>query len=118
MAEGEICVPEEILNGRPTVKELTQYASNGANPNRIGHSTLLGLADVQSQSLEDIVNQPGGSIDKMTKVYSLWIKTSENPTRREVLKALKSKAAENYRLAREYEIYLSNMRIDPSSRRL
>ena len=55
MAEGEICVPKEILNSRPTVQELTRYATDGFDAYVIG--SLLGLADVQKQRFARIIKE-------------------------------------------------------------
>ena len=89
---------EEILEEKPTLKELCEYI-------RIGDAWYqLGIQlDVDHRSLDDIHMVPKDYIYKTARMFALWLSTNSHATRRQVIDALKREAVKQIAIAYEYE---------------
>ena len=89
---------EEILEEKPTLKELCEYI-------RIGDAWYqLGIQlDIDHRSLDNIHRLSGDYIYQTTKMFALWLTTNSHGTRRQVIDGLKREAVKQIAIAYEYE---------------
>ena len=93
-------VTSDFLNGKPTVDELCQYVTISTKWYKFGR--LLHLDT--STDLDNIDQQYKDDDDsKVLKMLELWLSTSPNPTRREIIDTLLNPVINECVLAEKYK---------------
>ena len=89
----------DFLNGKLTVDELCQYVTIGTKWYKFGRLLKLDT----STDLDHIDQQYKDDDDsKVLKMFELWLSTSPNPTRREIIDTLLNPAINESVLAEKY----------------
>ena len=92
---------DKNLKSKPTLAELLEYVRTNRWEN-VG--VQLGLDDT---SLEAIRCENNHNIDDCRKgMFRLWLFSHSNPTRKQLLDALKKKSVAEFEIASTYEKYL------------
>ena len=87
----------QLLNGKPTLPELTKYVRIGSNWHLFG--TLLGL---DSEDLNGINLLQNEDVHHRTmKMFELWLNVNPEATRKQILDTLRENSFN--RIADEYE---------------
>ena len=95
-------LPEEILDDKPTILELTNHVTDGVNPHLMGVS--LGLADDQQQRFDGIIRRTNiDEVQRLSEIYNLWLNTCLHPTRRAIIDILENSKIGNYSLCQKYK---------------
>ena len=89
---------EELLEEKPTLDELCEHILVGGKWYQLG--VLLKL---NPKKLDDIHRLPDDFTYKTTKMFELWLDTTPNATRKQVLDALRKNVIEEITVARAYE---------------
>ena len=86
------------MDGRPKLSELQESVRTPKWYN-------LGLQlDLEDNVLEEIAKQNGRDVDDCRRaMFSLWLRTSSKPTRKQLLYALRTKSVAEIPIADEYE---------------
>ena len=89
----------DFLNGKPTVDELCQHVTISTKWYKFGRLLKLDT----STDLDNIDQQYKDDDDsKVLKMFELWLSTSSNPTRREIIDTLLNPAINESVLAEKY----------------
>ena len=94
---------ESKLEEKPDLDELIQHVRVGSNWYSLG--VLLKLDKIK---LNDISKMTGGSDFKASQMFQLWLRTSPNATRRQVIDALKKEPIKEMTVAANYEEILQS----------
>ena len=89
---------EELLEEKPTLDELCEHILIGGKWYQLG--VLLKLS---AKKLEDIHKLPDDSTYKTTKMFELWLNTTPDATRKQVIDALRKNVIEEITVAHVYE---------------
>ena len=95
---------EEILNEKPSLAELCEHVSISTKWYHMGVQLKL-----NNRRLKEIDKLPVDVMDKMTKMYELWLATNPQASRRQILDVLRRKAIEEITLAHQYETKLREL---------
>ena len=95
---------EDILNGKPSLDELCEHVCISDNWFQMGIMLKL-----NSRKLNDIEQQQGDGVHKMTKMFEHWLKTNPNASRRQIVETLKMDGIEEITLAQNYEMHLKEL---------
>ena len=95
---------EEILNERPSVAELCEYVPISTKWYQMGVQLKL-----NTRRLKKIEKLQINVMDKVTKMYEVWLDTNPQATRRQIVDTLRKKSIEEMTLAREYETKLRDL---------
>ena len=90
------------LDQRPTVAELTQHANVGTKWRQVGIQLKLspGRLDAIDVECKDIDT-------KLSKMYQLWLSTTPNATRIQLLQVLRLSSIAEHTIASQYEVFCS-----------
>ena len=88
----------DFLTGTPTVDELHQHVTISTKWYKFG-----GLLKLNTSDLDNIDQQYKDDDSKVLKMFELWLSTSHNPTRREIIYTLLNPAINESALAKKYE---------------
>ena len=88
----------DFLNGKPTVDELYQYVTISTKWYKFGELLKLDT----SGDLDNIDQQYKDDDSKVLKMFELWLSTSPNPTRREIIDTLLNPVINESVLAEKY----------------
>ena len=97
---------EEVLNERPSLAELCEYVPISIKWYQMGIQLEL-----NTRRLKEIEKLQIDVMDKMTKMYEVWLDTNPQATRRQIVDTLRKKAIEEMTLAHEYETKLRELYI-------
>ena len=97
MAERNISF-EERLKEKPALDELCEHIHIGGKWYQFGI-----LLKLDSKKLDDIRRQPDDFTYKTLKMFELWLDTSPDATRRQVIDILKKEVIEENTVAHKYE---------------
>ena len=95
---------EEILNERPSLAELCEYVPISTKWYQMGIQLEL-----NTRRLKEIEKLQIDVMDKMTKMYEVWLETNPQATRRQIVDTLRKKSIEEMTLAYEYETKLREL---------
>ena len=95
---------EEILNERPSLAELCEYVPISTKWYQMGIQLEL-----NTRRLKEIEKLQIDVMDKVTKMYEVWLDTNPQATRRQIVDTLRKKAIEEMTLAHEYETKLREL---------
>ena len=95
---------EEILNERPSLAELCEYVPISTKWYQMGVQLKL-----NTRRLKKIEKLQINVMDKVTKMYEVWLDTNPQATRRQIVDTLRKKSIEEMTLAREYETKLRDL---------
>ena len=96
-------VTSDFLNGKPTVDELCQYVTISTKWYKFGRLLKHKLDTSTDHDLDNIDQQYKDDDDsKVLKMFELWLSTSPNPTRREIIDILLNPAINESVLAEKY----------------
>ena len=95
---------EEILNERPSLAELCEYVPISTKWYQMGVQLKL-----NTRRLKKIEKLQINVMDKVTKMYEVWLDTNPQATRRQIVDTLRKKSIEEMTLAREYETKLREL---------
>ena len=102
---------EKILNDKPSLAELCEHVP--VSPKWYQMGVQLELDPRKLNGIEKL--QGADVIDKMTKMYELWLNTKPHATRREIVETLKKKSIEEITLAEQYVTKLSKLNLTTTS---
>ena len=88
----------DFLNGKPTVDELYQHVTISTKWYKFGELLKLDT----SGDLDNIDQQYKDDDSKVLKMFELWLSTSPNPTRREIIDTLLNSVINESVLAEKY----------------
>ena len=89
----------DFLNGKPTADELYKHVNIGSKWFKFG--VLLHLDS--SVHLDNIDQQYKDRETKVLNMFELWLSTTSNPTRREIIDTLLDPAISENEIAENYE---------------
>ena len=95
---------EEILNERPSLAELCEYVPISTKWYQMGVQLEL-----NTRRLKEIEKLQIDVMDKVTKMYEVWLDTNPQATRRQIVDTLRKKSIEEMTLAHEYETKLREL---------
>ena len=102
---------EKILNDKPSLAELCEHVP--VSPKWYQMGVQLELDPRKLNGIEKL--QGADVIDKMTKMYELWLNSKPHATRREIVETLKKKSIEEITLAEQYVTKLSKLNLTTTS---
>lgn len=85
------------LNGKPTIEELCQHVTIDTKWYKFGELLKLDTTD-----LDNVDQQCKDDHNKVSKMFELWLSTSPNAIRREIIDALLNSAINENVLAKKY----------------
>ena len=102
---------EEILNDRPSLAELCEHVPVSPKWYQMGIQLEL-----DPRKLDGIDKLQGADVmDKMTKMYELWLDINPQATRRQIVETLRKRSIEELTLAVEYETKLRELYLTSTS---
>ena len=104
---------EEILNDRPSLAELCEHVPVSPKWYQMGIQLEL-----DTRKLKEIELQGANVMNKMTKMFQLWLETNPQATRRQIVETLRKRSIEELTLAVEYETILRELYLTSTSGKL
>ena len=102
---------EEILNDRPSLAELCEHVPVSPKWYQMGVQLEL-----DPRKLSGIDKLQGADVmDKMTKMFELWLNTNPQATRRQIVETLRKNSIEEITLAVQYETKLRELYLTTTS---
>ena len=101
---------EGILNDRPSLAELCEYVPVSPKWYQMGVQLEL-----DPRKLKEIELQNANVMDKMTKMFELWLDTNPQATRRQIVETLRKNSIEEITLAVQYETKLRELYLTTTS---
>ena len=102
---------EEIINDRSSLAELCEHVS--VSPKWYQMGIQLKLDPRKLNSIDKLQN--ANVMDKMTKMYELWLDTNPQATRRQIVETLRKTSIEEITLAVQYETKLRELYLTTTS---
>ena len=99
MSYAQMADETQLLNGNPTVKELSRYIILG--PDWYIFGTQLGLDHPSLKSIRE--SNDGDDRYRTTKMFELWLNKDPSPTRQKILNILREKFIGLNSIANDYE---------------
>ena len=101
---------QEILNDRPSLAELCEHVPVSPIWYQMGVQLEL-----DPRKLNGIELQGANFMDKMTKMFELWLDTNPQATRRQIVETLRKNSIEEITLAVQYETKLRELYLTTTS---
>ena len=103
----------ELLNKKPSLAELCEHVPISPKWYQMGIQLEL-----DTRKLKEIELQGANVMDKMTKMYELWLETNPQATRRQIVETLQKRSIEELTLAEQYETKLRELYLTSTSGKL
>ena len=102
---------QEILNDRPSLAELCEHVP--VSPKWYQMGVQLELDPRKLNGINKLQN--ANVMDKMTKMFELWLDTNPQATRRQIVETLRKNSIEEITLAVQYEKKLRELYLTTTS---
>ena len=89
---------DRLLDQRPSLRELAEHVNVGIKWRQVGVQLKL-----EARQLDAINVDCANTDDKLSKMYELWLSSTPNATRRELLEVLRLSSVKELAIASRYQ---------------